>query len=243
MIFETFTLITAVILFSWLERRRQGYPINRRRDLPLNIMALVISIIVGELCKLFIVDAFDALEVIQSFSFKAVRNLPGPAKIAFGIMLSDFSLYWVHRAMHGNQLLWRTHTFHHSLEDLWWLSGSRTSVTHLFLFAVPQTFIGYYLLKLASSESAVAFSFGIVVNLWIHTNIRVSLGPLDWLIITPNYHRVHHGARLSRNNLGFVLTLWDRIFGTYVNPQKIGRDFKLGSVSTEKALLKMIIGV
>lgn len=102
---------------------------------------------------------------------------------------------------------------------------------HLLLFAVPQVFIGYYLLELAPLEAGIAFSAGVVVNIWIHANIWVDLGPLEWIFITPNYHRIHHGAKdFSSKNLGFILTIWDRIFGTYVDPKLVGKDFALGFV-------------
>jgi sterol desaturase/sphingolipid hydroxylase (fatty acid hydroxylase superfamily) len=85
---------------------------------------------------------------------------------------------------------------------------------------------------------------GIIVNIWIHTNLDVDLGRFEWLLITPNYHRVHHGARgLSNMNLGFVLTIWDRMFGTYVDPRALETDFALGVISTRKGLLRMIAGL
>ena len=75
-------------------------------------------------------------------------------------------------------------------------------------------------------------------------NIRVDLGPLQEIFITPNYHRVHHGARgLSNKNLGFILTIWDRMFGTYVSPQSVGKGFALGFIPARKRLLRMIVGL
>jgi sterol desaturase/sphingolipid hydroxylase (fatty acid hydroxylase superfamily) len=46
----------------------------------------------------------------------------------------------------------------------------------------------------------------------------------------------------SNKNLGFVLTIWDRMFGTYLDPKLIGKDFGLGFVSTRKHLFRMIVG-
>ena len=90
----------------------------------------------------------------------------------------------------------------------------------------------------------MAFSLGVVVNIWIHANIWVNLGPLQEIFITPNYHRVHHGARgLSNKNLGFILTIWDRMFGTYVSPRSVGKDFALGFIPTRERLLRMLVGL
>jgi sterol desaturase/sphingolipid hydroxylase (fatty acid hydroxylase superfamily) len=115
---------------------------------------------------------------------------------------------------------------------------------HLLLFALPQVFLGYFLLELAPWEAGVAFSLAGIVNIWIHTNLWVNLGPVGRIIITPNYHRIHHAAKgFSAKNLGFILTIWDKMFGTYVDPQSIEKHIPIGSVSTSKRLLRMIVGL
>jgi sterol desaturase/sphingolipid hydroxylase (fatty acid hydroxylase superfamily) len=242
-LFQTVILIAVVLCFDFMERRRPGRAVDRQWEMHVNILALAVVIAVGEIWKDFLMKGYAALDLVRLFSASGLQRLPGAAKIILGTVLADFSLYWVHRGMHGKGLLWRTHVFHHSIEHLWWLSGSRTSVTHLFLFAVPQVLIVSVLLQLSPWEAGVAFSIGIVVNIWIHTNIWVNLGPLEWLFITPNYHRVHHGSRdLVRRNLGFIFTIWDRMFGTYTDPNSIKKDFNLGFVPTRNRLLRMIIG-
>ena len=241
-LYQAVTLMVIVLFFDFLERRRPGHALHRLQNLRLNILALLVVIIGGEAWKTLLVDGLTALHPGRTAFLASLRGLPGVAKIVLGLILADFSLYWVHRAMHQSWL-WRTHIFHHSIAELWWLSGSRTSLSHLLLFAIPQTFIAYYLLTLTALEAGIAFSLGVVVNIWIHTNLWVNFGHAGKILITPNYHRVHHGARgLSGKNLGFIFTIWDRMFGSYVDPQSAGRDFPLGFVSTKKRLLRMIIG-
>jgi sterol desaturase/sphingolipid hydroxylase (fatty acid hydroxylase superfamily) len=241
-IYQTITLVLVVLLFEFQERRNPGHAVDRRKDLPLNIVALLVTAAAGEIWKALLINGVKMLNPFQIASLGALHALPGPVKVISGLILADFCLYWVHRAMH-RRTLWRTHTFHHSIEELWWLAGSRTSLTHLLLFAAPQVFLGYYVFELAPLEAGIAFSAGVVVNIWIHANIWVDLGPLEWILITPNYHRIHHGAKgLSSKNLGFILTVWDRMFGTYVNPQTLDKDFALGFISTRKRLFRMIVG-
>jgi len=241
-LYQSVTLVSVVLFFDFLERSRPGHAVDRRRDLSLNVLALLVTAAGGETWKASLMSGFNMLDLGGILSPAGLHALPGAIKVLIGLVLADFSLYWVHRAMH-RRTLWPTHIFHHSIEQLWWLAGSRTSLTHLFLFAVPQTLLAYYVLALTPGEAAIAFSLGVIVNVWIHTNIWVNLGPLEWILITPNYHRIHHGARgLSNKNLGFILTIWDRMFGTYVNPQSTGKDFPLGFASTENRLLRMIVG-
>ncbi len=242
-LYQAITFVIIVSLFDFLERRSPGFLVNKKRELSLNILAMFLVIVAGELSKKLLLYCFNALDLGETFSQTFFRGLPGTIKIFLGIALGDFSLYWVHRAMHRTGL-WRTHAFHHTIGEIWWLAGSRTSLTHLFLFAVPQVLIVYYLLGLTAWKVGVIFSFGVVVNLWIHTNLWVNLGPLEWIFITPNFHRIHHGASgFTNNNLGFVFTIWDRMFGTYVNPQSKGKDFALLPVPWRKHLLRMIVGL
>jgi sterol desaturase/sphingolipid hydroxylase (fatty acid hydroxylase superfamily) len=164
-------------------------------------------------------------------------------KILLGLLATDLALYWVHRAMHASPTLWRTHVFHHSIEDLYWLSGARTSVTHLLLFAAPQVILAWYVFGLTTGEAAIAFSIGVVVNLWVHTNLRATLGPLDWLVITPAFHRIHHGRDvIPSKNLAFLFTLWDRLFGTYEDPRRAPAEYPLGLARPEDGLTRMVVG-
>ena len=243
-IYQTVALILIVGLLDTLERSRPRFPVNRRLNLRLNIIAILVVIFAGELGKTVVIRGFDALNMQGLLSDNITRQLPGVVKIPLAVVIADFCLYWVHRGMHRRRILWLTHAFHHSIDQLWWLSGSRTSMTHLLLFAAPQIFLVYYVFHLTPMEAGIAFSIGVVVNVWIHTNISVNLGRLEWLLITPNFHRIHHGAHgLASKNLGFVLTIWDRIFRTYVNPRTIGDTFALSSVSTYGRLLRMITGI
>ncbi|HTZ17631.1 MAG TPA: sterol desaturase family protein [Dissulfurispiraceae bacterium] len=243
-LYQTIVFVIVVIILDFAERRQPRIKVDRSYDLGLNIAALLVVIVAGELWKPALEMAFDALHMGSLLSVDWIRNLPGAARILMGLIAADFCLYWVHWGMHRKRVLWLTHAFHHSIDQLWWLSGSRTSVTHLLLFAAPQVLLGNYVFQLTALDAGIAFSIGIVVNVWIHTNISVDLGPLQWLLITPNYHRIHHGSRgLAGKNLGFVLTIWDRMFGTFADPRAIGDQFTLSSVSTRKGLFRLIAGV
>lgn len=241
---EATTLALVVLAFDIWERLRPGYKVDRRRHLKLDLCALAVVIVFGEVWKRVLTGAFEGVHLAALLPPPGVlASLPSAARVAIGLLVADFCLYWVHRAMHASDILWRTHVFHHSVQDLYWLSGARTSVTHLLLFALPQVLLAGYVFRLTPGEAAVAFSIGVLVNVWVHTNLRVNLGPLEWLIITPDYHRVHHSANeLSRTNLGFVLTIWDRLFGTYTDPRRIPRPTALGTADPGEHPGRMIVG-
>lgn len=242
-LYPTLTLAAVVVAVALGERLRPGFAVDRRRELGINLAALLLAVFAGEWCKEAAVAGLRLLGA-GALNFAALASLPTAAKLPLAVLLTDFSLYWVHRAMHNPRLLWVTHTFHHSIGEVWWLSGSRTSLAHLFLFAVPQMFIAHFLLRLNVYELTAAVSFGVAVNIWIHANMWVNLGPLAQVFITPNFHRIHHGAKgLSNRNLGFVLTVWDRLFGTYTGTETTGRDFALFPVPSRGRLARMMVGV
>lgn len=242
-ILQFVTFITLVLFFNYREKRTPGFEVNKRRDLIINIASMALVVIGGEYVKLLVHAGYDSVNLGAAMQGNRFSLLPEAAKILLGIVLTDFSLYWVHRAIH-HPLLWRTHMFHHSIPEIWWLAGSRTSLFHLLLFAIPQVFIGYYLLHFSPLGTGIALSISIFVNLWIHTNLWVNLGPLEPFLVTPNYHRIHHGGQgLSSRNMGFVLTVWDRLFGTYLSLAETGKNFPIAPVPVEKRLLRMMIGV
>ena len=68
-------------------------------------------------------------------------------------------------------------------------------------------------------EPSTWIAFFLLNNFWgyfIHANVRSNLGALSRVIVTPQYHRVHHSieTRHFDLNYGERLTLWDWAFGT-----------------------------
>jgi len=161
------------------------------------------------------------------------------------IVVVDFIIYWIHRAQHHFDTLWRTHAWHHSIEQLYWFSGFRTSFFHSFLYAIPATSISTLVFNLSPLEAGVGYSIGTLIQFWEHTNLQVNVGPLRHVIITPAYHRVHHSTRHNRSNYGTAFSVWDRMFGTYTNPDLVPLDepLGLGEPVDEKQIPRMLIGV
>lgn len=243
--YKALAFFSIVALVEVLERVRPGRPVDRRRQLGLNVGALLIVIVSGPLFEHAILDGLRDIRFARFFEpFSPLQALPPAVKIAVALLTADFFLYWLHRGMHETGILWRTHEFHHSPDQLYWLSGARTSLTHVFLFSVPEIVLCYFFFQLSPTEAGIAFSIGVLINIWVHANVYVDLGPVQWLFITPNFHRVHHSASpLMRKNLGFVVTVWDRLFGTYVDPRKVGREFPVGLAMKNRGLFRMVIGI
>jgi len=158
----------------------------------------------------------------------------------------DFVIYWIHRAQHRYDFFWRTHAWHHSIEQMYWFSGFRTSFLHSFLYNIPQVVIPVTIFKLSPMEAGIGYSLGLFIQFMEHTNWKMSFGPLNWLLVTPDYHRIHHSATLHRGqNLGTTFRLWDRMFGTYVDPAEMPGEYPLGLGERVegKKIPRMLMGV
>lgn len=188
----------------------------------------------------------------------AIRSLPGmewlrDARLWLGtfspvvggivfFVFADFLAYWTHRLNH-TRLFWSTHAFHHSATQLDWAAGLRESPVHKILFASPRAIAGL-LAPVVGPVSTFAIVHAIAHNSFIHSNLRIETRWLKWLFVTGESHFVHHAkdVRLGNSNFGFVLTVWDRMFGTWVDPATVPKEFPLG-IDEEVSLPRLFLGL
>jgi sterol desaturase/sphingolipid hydroxylase (fatty acid hydroxylase superfamily) len=235
-------------LFEMLERLRPARELDRWKEIKTDVFSFAVAIFLNQFCS-FIINAFftGIITVRILAGIRTLQSLPGFIKIILAICIVDFCLYWIHRSQHHFNTLWKTHQWHHSVEHLYWFSGFRTSFFHSLMYTIPQAAIPMIVFHLSPLQAGIGYSIGLFIQFWEHTNINVNVGRLKWLIITPAYHRVHHSAsELCRKNLGTTFSLWDRMFGTYIDPASVRADLPLGlekSDKTRKDVAKMAIGI
>jgi len=144
------------------------------------------------------------------------------------VLVADLVQYWTHRAYHEVPLLWRLHAVHHSVKSMDWMAGSRQHLLELLitrtLVLAPIFVLGFG--KEVIDAYIVIVGFQAVFN---HANVSVRLGPLRYLIVTPNFHHWHHSQddeAIDRNYAAHFAFL-DHLFGTAVQsdrewPQRYG---------------------
>lgn len=135
---------------------------------------------------------------------------------AVGVFLiTDLMFYISHRLLHEIRWFWYFHAIHHSQTRLNPLTTFRSHPGELVLKTIIRTIpIG-----VVGGEPSTWFVFLVLNNFWgyfIHANIRTGLGILGRVIVTPQYHRIHHSIepRHFDKNYGERLVLWDWLFGT-----------------------------
>jgi sterol desaturase/sphingolipid hydroxylase (fatty acid hydroxylase superfamily) len=139
----------------------------------------------------------------------------GVALWVTAILAWDFCYYWFHRFSHEISILWASHAAHHQSEDYNLSTALRqTSTGFLFgwIFYLPLFVIGFPL-EILITVNAI----NLIYQFWVHTQVVNRLGILDYILVTPSNHRVHHAQneRYIDKNYGGMLILWDRMFGTF----------------------------
>ena len=150
-----------------------------------------------------------------------VRDLPYPVALFLIILVADLVQYATHRAYHEVPVLWRLHAVHHSVKSMDWLAGSRQHVVELLitrtLVLAPIFVLGFD--KGVIDTYIVIVGFQAVFN---HANVSVRLGPLRYLIVTPNFHHWHHSQddeAIDRNYAAHFAFI-DYLFGTAVKSDR-----------------------
>jgi len=133
------------------------------------------------------------------------------------VLLSDLLVYWGHRLQHRVGFLWRFHSVHHSAEHLDWLAAHREhpldTIFTMGLINLPAFVFGFPL------ETIIAFiTFRGIWAIFIHSNVRVPLGPLRMLLGSPDLHHWHHECSRDAGNYANISPLMDILFGTYRCP-------------------------
>jgi sterol desaturase/sphingolipid hydroxylase (fatty acid hydroxylase superfamily) len=183
----------------------------------------------------YLVWGFFVVWVLSYFSFwlddilpasfrHQVRNQPIWLQAIEVIVLSDVIIYWGHRLQHKVGFLWRFHKVHHSAEHLDWLAAHREhpldSIYTVGLINLPAFIMGFKLEVLAGF-----IAFRGIWAIYIHSNVRLPLGPLRMLIGSPELHHWHHDLKRDRGNYANISPLMDIIFGTYTCPDHEPENF------------------
>ena len=131
------------------------------------------------------------------------------------LLAEDFLYYWLHRFDHEIRFFWATHVTHHSSEKLNFSVGFRSSVfqpLYRFIYFIPLAWLGFKPIDIVFMYAATQI-WGILV----HTEMINKMGWLEYILVTPSHHRVHHASnpKYLDKNMGMFLIVWDKLFGTF----------------------------
>jgi sterol desaturase/sphingolipid hydroxylase (fatty acid hydroxylase superfamily) len=190
--------------------------------------------------KIFIFDYIIAPVKVHYHleNYGLLSNWPVWALVLLFFVVHDFYIYWFHRLQHESKILWRTHEAHHSVKHVDWLAGSRS---HILEIIINQTIEFAPIILLLDNKTAaivvpIKALMDAVWGMWIHSNIDVHSGKLQYFVNGPEMHQWHHAdhQEVFYSNYSTKLAIWDWIFGTgflpglspfkyqFLKPQKFG---------------------
>lgn len=147
------------------------------------------------------------------------------------ILLADFLGYFAHRFMHSS-VAWRFHSIHHTPTSVNWLSGVRGTPIHYIVIVSPTLLADHLFMHGLGFWPVFGFIiFDILNQQFCHSNVRLKFAKqLEYILITPRMHFVHHHPRVkyTNTNYGLYFSIWDRLFGTYVDADSIKLKGQLG---------------
>ncbi|MBY5987432.1 sterol desaturase family protein [Roseovarius atlanticus] len=155
-------------------------------------------------------------------------DLPGWVAVVLTVLIFDLAIWAQHLVTHKVPLLWRIHRVHHADRDIDVTTAIRFHPVEIALSMLLKIGLVYLL----GPPALGIILFEIILNgtaMFNHANIRLPLGldaALRKVLVTPDMHRVHHSDQRHEHdsNYGFALSIWDRMFGTYIAQPAKGHD-------------------
>jgi sterol desaturase/sphingolipid hydroxylase (fatty acid hydroxylase superfamily) len=128
----------------------------------------------------------------------------------------DFAGYWSHRFSHVINVFWNRHIIHHSSEEFNLSCALRQSVSEIFaIFTI--LYLPMALLGIPAKVVGTVGPLHLFLQFWYHTRLIQKMGWLEYVIVTPSHHRVHHAVNpeYMDRNYGQIFIIWDKLFGTF----------------------------
>ncbi|WP_417598681.1 sterol desaturase family protein [Oceanospirillum sp.] len=162
----------------------------------------------------------------QNIGLFNIANMPYALAAVISVFCLDALIYWQHRIFHRIPILWRLHRVHHYDADYDLSTALRFHPIEIILSVMVKNTA----IILLGAPAAAVILFEIILNgmaLFNHANLALPEKAdriLRRFVVTPDMHRVHHSVYSDEmhSNFGFNLSIWDRLFSSYVPQPKDG---------------------
>ncbi len=135
---------------------------------------------------------------------------------ALVFVVKDFAGYWIHRLEHRVNYFWNRHIIHHSSEEFNLACALRQSISE-FVGLLGILVLPLALLGVPFEAYAIIAPLHLFAQFWYHTQLINKMGLLEYIIVTPSHHRVHHAINdeYMDKNYSQIFIVWDKLFGTF----------------------------
>ena len=202
----------ALILIEWAVAYYQGKKVFRSMDTIASLSSGMTNTLKSAVKLILVVISYEWVHSkVAIFDIKTTWLVYLLSFIAL-----DFASYLHHRLAHSVNIFWNRHVIHHSSEEFNLACALRQSISGLvslsFIFLLPAAILG-----LSPKVIAIVTPIHLFLQFWYHTKLIGKLGWLEYIIVTPSQHRVHHAINdeYLDKNLSGIFCIWDRLFGTF----------------------------
>ena len=256
-LYPTIVFVLAAVIFIVLDTQQQmkcnpGQKWYENKDLKLDILYLVINTFLKKYMMIFVaiiiwsilLPIFDpkSMSIYVQRSMGPLGKFPFYQQVIIYLIVSDFSMYWLHRLFH-HQKLWRYHAVHHSEKQVDWTTAYRFHPVNIMLSPVLTDVV---MLNLGITPEVMFFlrPFDAAYSFFVHANLSWTLGYIKYIMATPVFHRWHHASNIEAMSKNFAPTFafWDVLFGTFYMPEnKLPEEYGINDANYPQDLIHQLI--
>lgn len=201
-----------LIIIEWLFSVRKGLAVNYGFDTISSLSSGITNVTKDILGLAVVILGYD----LMVSHWALVRFEAEWIHYVIAFIALDFAGYWVHRIEHTVNIFWNRHIIHHSSEEFNLSCALRQNVSAIFgwftILLLPAALLG-----VPAEVIAVVAPLHLFAQFWYHTRLIDRMGLLEYIIVTPSHHRVHHAINdiYLDKNFSQIFIVWDKIFGTF----------------------------
>lgn len=209
-------IFVLLIIIEWIISRFKGQVVFNWLDTISSLSSGVTNIIKSVLGLTLTIISYEWIE--KRFGYFDLPLNGWTLLIVF--VYKDFAGYWIHRLEHRVNYFWNRHIIHHSSEEFNLACALRQSISEfvglLGLLVLPLALLG-----IPFEAYAIVAPIHLFAQFWYHTRLIHKMGVLEYVLVTPSHHRVHHAINEEYidKNFSQIFIVWDRLFGTFQEEQ------------------------
>jgi len=240
----------AFSILSYVMPCNEGKPWWRKRGLATDFYYWILSPIFQRYLRIWVTVSLtvwlfhisDGMKIADFYEHGhgPLSKLPLWIQAIGYVVVTDFVLYWIHRAFHGG-FLWKYHAVHHASEDLEWISAARFHPVNLALGTALVDIVAL-LSGISPDIFVVVGPFSTLTSGLVHANLNWTFGPLRYVFVSPVFHRWHHARAVCDRNFASTFSLWDVMFGTYHMPAgELPKDYGIDDKEMPEGLMPQLV--
>ncbi|MFB1039088.1 MAG: sterol desaturase family protein, partial [Polaribacter sp.] len=187
----------------------------------------IFSIVIGGFYKILQIAFTDIGITDKSLAIFDPSDWPMALQLIVFFVVLDFVQWFTHTLLHKYPVFWKFHKVHHSVKEMGFAAHLRYHWMENILYKPLKTFGVMILFGFEPKQAFIVHFVAIIIGHFNHSNIKITYGPLKYLINNPVMHLYHHAQELPEGkygvNFGISLSIWDYIFKTNYIPEDSGK--------------------